>query len=559
MRPPLPLLFGLALLGAVIALPAPAQSGTLAGDPLARQVDAVFADWSRHDTPGCIVGVARDGEVLYRRGYGMASLEHGVPMSPGVVSEIGSVSKQFTAAAVLLLARDGLLSLDDDVRQHIPELQVEEPLTLRRLADHTSGLRDWIGLMGLVGRPWGEVIHTVPEIVDLINRQRDLNFPPGERYLYSNAGYTLLLEVVERVSGHSFAEFTTERIFQPLGMEHTEWRDDHARIVRNRAAAHRPDGNDGFRTMMPYSDAIGSGGLISTVDDMIRWTEALHSGELGPDFLEEMTRVGVLTDGREIHYALGLQVGGFRGVPEVAHGGATAGYRAYLAHYPEDRLTVALQCNVTAVNSGGLARSVAGVYLADRLDPETDVVDPTPHPLPTAELARLEGLYRDLATEQLLTVEMDEGTLRTRGALSMRLIPVGESRFRRAGRTNEYVLEPVPGGGLELREVVDEGDPSTFVAVTPADPAPAELEAYVGRYRSEELDVTYTVEVVEGELVVRRPIVSDWTLAPTFEDAFGVERGGGGNLVFRRGADGAISGFGYSSGRILDVGFERAD
>jgi CubicO group peptidase (beta-lactamase class C family) len=325
--------------------------------------------------------------VLYRRGYGMASLEYGVPMSPRVVSEIGSVSKQFTAAAVLLLARDGLLSLDDDVRQHIPELGIEEPLTLRRLADHTSGLRDWIGLMGLVGRPWGEVIHTVPEITDLIARQRTLNFAPGERYLYSNAGYTLLLEVVERVSGRSFAELTAERIFEPLGMEHTEWRDDHARIVRNRAAAHRPTGNGGFRTQMPYSDAIGSGGLISSVDDMIRWTEALHSGEFGgPGFLEEMTRVGVLTDGREIHYALGLQLADFRGVPEVAHGGATAGYRAYLAHYPEDRLTVALQCNVTAVNSGGLARSVAEIFLADRLAPEAEVVDPrrTPYPPPSS-------------------------------------------------------------------------------------------------------------------------------------------------------------------------------
>ncbi len=545
------------------SLPIGAAEAQLApgdGDPLARQVDAVFAEWNSRETPGCIVGVSRNGEVLYRRGYGMASLEHGVPMSPFVVSEIGSVSKQFTAAAILLLAQDGLLSLDDDVRQHVPELQVEEPLTLRRLADHTSGIRDWIGLAGLAGRPWGEVIHTIPEITELISRQTTLNFTPGERYLYSNAGYALMLEVVERVRGQSFAEFTTERIFRPLGMDDTQWRDDHARIVPNRAAAHRPDNDDGFRTMMPFSDAVGSGGLITSVDDMLRWTEALHADEFGaPGFLEEMTRPGVLNDGREIHYALGLQHGDFRGIPEVAHGGATAGYRAYLAHYPNEGLTVALQCNVTAVNSGGLARSVAEVFLGDRLAVEPEIVDPEPLPVPAGELARLAGLFRDPATERVLTVEIEDRVLRTGGALRMRLIPVGENRFRRAGSSDEYTILPVPGGGLELREEVDEGEPTVFAAVPAVKPDATTFAAYVGRYRSPELGITYEVEVEDGALVVRRPVVSDWTLTPTFEDGFAVEEGGGGNLVFHRDADGNVTGFGYFAGRILDVRFERVE
>lgn len=539
-----------------------AQSGLTAGDPLQPEVDAVFAEWDRDDSPGCIVGVNQDGETLYRQGYGMANLEYSVPLSPEIVSEIGSVSKQFTAAAILILAREGHLSLDDDVRQYIPELQIEEPLTLRRLADHTSGLRDWIGLVGLAGRQWGDAIHTVPEIVEVIARQRTLNFPPGERFLYSNAGYALMLEVVERVSGQPFTEFTSEHIFRSLGMNHTEWRDDHARIVRNRATAYRP-ANGSFRAQMPFSDAIGSGGLLTTVDDMIRWTEALHSGDFGGSgFLETMTEPGVLSDGREIGWALGLQVGEFRGVREVSHAGGTAGYRAFLAHYPEYGLTVALQCNLANVNTGTVTRSVAEVYLGDRLAPVPEVTDPSPHPMSAGQLANLAGLYRDPATERIAYVEVDGGKLQTRGALEMSLIPLSEGRFRRAGSTDEFAFRGVDaGGGLELRHVGDGGEATVFVRVDEADPSRSALDAYKGRYHSSELDVTYAVEVDADALTVHRPIVADWKLSPTFADGFRIVEDDGdvGSVVFQRAPGGAITGFRYSSGRILHLQFDREE
>ncbi|MEQ9569542.1 MAG: serine hydrolase domain-containing protein, partial [Longimicrobiales bacterium] len=280
-------------------------------------VDAVFARYDAADAPGCAVGVSDDGAIVFERAYGMAGLEHDVPNTTISVFENGSVSKQFTAAATVLLALEGHFSLDDDIRTWFPELpDYGEPITIRHLLNHTSGLRDWGSVAGIHGWPRTTRVHDHTHVLDILARQEELNYPPGTHYSYTNSGYNLQAMLVERVTGQPFADLTKERLFDPLGMTRTRWRDDYRRVVEDRAIAYSPAGAGEFRMNMPFEQVHGNGGLLTTVGDLLRWTHNLQTGEVGgPEFLAEMHRQGVLDSGRTIAYASGLTVDDYRGVP----------------------------------------------------------------------------------------------------------------------------------------------------------------------------------------------------------------------------------------------------
>jgi CubicO group peptidase (beta-lactamase class C family) len=458
MRPLLALAV-VSLLGAPVAAQAPRSAGVRGGELTAASVtprqratvDSVFGAFTRPGSPGCIVGVNAAGVPLLRRAYGLADIERQVPLVPGMLAEIGSVSKQFTAAAVVLLAQDGKLALDDDVRTHWPAFpDFGRTVTIRHLLNHTSGVRDQFGLLELVGRPSGEVVHTVREVVDLLERQRTLNFPVNTAYLYSNTGYTFANLLVARLSGESFPAFTTQRLFVPLGLTHAQWRDDFRTLVPGRVLAYRARG-DTWALDLPFSELHGSGGLLLTVDEMIAWTEVLHADRVGrPGFLAEMTRRGRLEDGSETGYALGLTVGEFRGVREVAHSGSTAGYRAWLAHYPESGHTVAVQCNVSTADAVPRGRAVAAAFLGERLRPVAaaaaagavadsgarPIVAYRMSPADSALLGRAAGRYHDAETGA--TVELaaaDSGlVLRYPPARELRLRLVAPDSLAGAGR-----------------------------------------------------------------------------------------------------------------------------
>jgi CubicO group peptidase (beta-lactamase class C family) len=338
----------------------------------ALQVDRIFEQWRSTETPGCAVGVARAGRPVFERAYGMADLERDVVATPATIYEAGSVSKQFTAAAIQLLAQRGRLSLGDDVRRYIPEIpDYGSPITIRHLMTHTSGLRDWGSVASIAG--WGRSVrtHTHAHVVDILSRQRELNFPPGNEYSYSNSGYNLQAVIVERVSGMSFAEFTRRNIFEPLGMTHTQWRDDHTRIVKGRAIAYAGSGDD-FEIDHPIENVHGNGGLLTTVGDLLIWNEELNTGQKlgGRAFVDAMHRQMVLNNGETISYAAGLQVGTSGGVRRVSHTGSTAGFRAFLARYPDQQLSVAVLCNIGAVNPGSVGQQVANVFLGSAVQAE---------------------------------------------------------------------------------------------------------------------------------------------------------------------------------------------
>jgi CubicO group peptidase (beta-lactamase class C family) len=345
---------------------------------VAAGVDRVFERWNSTATPGCAVGVSRNGRMELARAYGMADLEHDVRNSPQTIFEAGSVSKQFTAAAIVMLALDGRLSLDDDVRKYVPELpDYGKRLTIRHMMNHTSGLRDWGSVAEIAGWGRGSRVHTHAHVLDIVSRQRGLNFDPGHEYSYSNTGYNLQAVIVERVSGMSFADFTRQRIFEPVGMKNTQWRDDFTRIVKGRATAYSERAG-GFALSMPFENVHGNGGLLTTVEDLLIWNENLETGRVGgPRFLQLMHEQGVLNSGERIAYASGLQIGSFRGVPQVSHTGSTAGYRAFLARYPQQKLGVALLCNVGSVNPGRVGEQVAAVLLPEAAPRVTTGARPT--------------------------------------------------------------------------------------------------------------------------------------------------------------------------------------
>ncbi len=354
--------------------PAAAASSLSSPDTLSREVDRLFREWHRPDSPGAAVLVMHNGEVVHARGYGMASLEHGVPIDTRTVFDIASISKQFAAFAVALLEAEGALSADDDVRTHIPELpDFGHTITLRHLIHHTSGLRDWPGTLSMAGWDYEDVL-SYEQILRMARHQEELNFAPGSEYAYSNTGYNLLAEVVARVSGVSFREFTRERIFEPLGMEQTHFHDDHGEVIVGRAESYRPRGDDaadGFRRVTNNLTALGSSSLFTTVEDLARWIRNFEDPRVGGEtVVERMSQRGILNDGDTIAYAWGQSVGSLDGLVGVRHGGSWAGYRTTLLRIPDERFAVVVLANTSAMNAGALAEEVTRLHLADRFPPQ---------------------------------------------------------------------------------------------------------------------------------------------------------------------------------------------
>lgn len=341
-----------------------------AQDVPAARIDSIFAPWDRPGSPGCALGIVRDGRLVYTHGYGSANLDYELPNGPAMVYYAGSVSKQFTAAAIALLAEERRIALDDDVRRWFPELpDYGRPITVRHLIHHTSGLRDIYVLMDLAGIRLEDVFSD-EEAIALIARQKELNFLPGDDYLYSNSGYFLLAQLVERVTGESLRVYADERIFRPLGMAHTHFHDRPGHIVRNRAISYMPDG-DGFRvSYLGNFDKIGAGGLYTTIEDLLRWDRNFYTRTIGgPLFLETLHTRGVRTDGDTLTYAFGLTLSEHRGLRTVRHGGSMMGFKADLVRYPDERFSVLTLCNLGTIDPGALADRVADVMLGDRMRP----------------------------------------------------------------------------------------------------------------------------------------------------------------------------------------------
>jgi CubicO group peptidase (beta-lactamase class C family) len=533
----------------ILAAMAQAQEG------LPARVDAVFSKFTA-TTPGCGVGLGKDGRTLYVRGYGMANLEYNVPNTDSTVFESGSVAKQFTAAALVLLARDGKLSIDDDIRKYLPEVpDFGSTITIRNLLNHTSGLRDQWGLLGIEGRGPGTQVHSQATTLDLVVHQKMLNFPPGTEYLYSNTGYALAGIIVQRVSGKSLNDFMQERLFRPLGMTHTRLRDDFTQIVKNRATAYSGTEANGFHTDMPFTNMIGNGGVLSTMDDLMRWNEMLHNPTIfgGRGFTDSLETRGRLRNGRTIAYALGLEVSSYDGVREVGHSGSTAGYRTFLARYPDQHTSVAVWCNYAGANPTQLAHQVVDLVLTKPVAAQAAVPTAPTVTLSASDVAKYPGVYRDPHTDMTMRVEAAGTGLALRGprGAAAPLTPLGNDRFRGPGAAE--LIADMQSGRRGLRMI--RGDDTTRCEI--AAPAPVALPAsdYIGTYSSDELDARFIIEARDGKLVLKRRPNVEVTLTPAYADDF--QAGPFGTIRFARDVKKRVTGFSIYDGRILDVRFHR--
>jgi CubicO group peptidase (beta-lactamase class C family) len=541
----------LAFLLLVFAAVVHAQTGVnLVGDGVAARVNQVFERYTRQDCPGCSLGVAQEGKVVYTRGYGMANLEYGVPITPASIFEAGSVSKQFTTGAIQILARQGKLSLDDDIRKYLPEVPNFGPkITIRHLLSHTSGLRDQWELLTVMGRPPGSAVHTLDEILDLISRQKELNFPPGQEYLYSNTGFALLAWIVRRASGVPLAEFGAKEIFQPLGMASTQWRDDHTRIVKGRATAYGTGAQGEYHTNMSFTNVYGNGGLLTTAGDLLIWNENFENPRvIGREYLSQMQTRTKLNDGNTILYGLGLEITEYKGVREISHSGSTAGYRAFLARYPDQHFSIALLCNLANINAGALAHQVADIFLEGRLQ---EPKKPVRMEVAEDEVHRVAGLYRNLLTDAVLRLSVSNGKLMLGAGPGNELVPLAENRFEgtNGAQYNFTLSQPV------RLEVVSAGErPAIYTVVSAVTPSAQLLAEYAGNYYSEELEVAFVFSVREGRLFLTRRLAPEAALTPLYADAFSE---GGRIMRFTRNQAGAVDGLSMSSGRVLHLHFIR--
>ena len=406
------------MLAALILLAVLATTGlSQSADGVATKVDAIFTNFDKPDSPGCALGVIKDGKLIYARGYGKANLEHGIANGSKLVYDIGSTSKQFAAASILLLAQAGKLSLEDDVRKFIPELpSYQKPILIRHLIHHTSGLRDYLTLFNLAGVNFDDTT-TEADALKIIQRQRALNFTPGDEWLYSNSGYFLLSIVIKRASGKSYPEFAKEHIFDPLGMKHTLVLDNHKRIVPTRATGYAPNPKGGFQTEMSNFEQTGDGAVMTSVEDLLLWDQNFYEPKVGGKaFLDVMHAVGAFNDGKKHDYASGLFIEEYKGLRKVSHGGSWAGYRSELLRFPDQKFSVVCLCNLGTVNPSGFAQRVADIYLADQFkatENKPSTMRGTPPKLPdpitlTAEqLAEYVGSFysEELDTTYNLVVE----------------------------------------------------------------------------------------------------------------------------------------------------------
>ncbi len=414
-------------------------------DDRAKEVDDLFSDWDTTETPGAVVGVIKDGKIIYQNAYGMADLERDVPVSPNSLFDIASISKQFTALSILLLEEQGKLSLDDDMRTYLPDFpDYGHKITIRHMIHHTSGLRDYMDLMGLAGMSWENTYHQA-EIVDLVARQKALNNKPGDEYLYSNSGYLLLAEIVHKVSGQTLGEFTERHIFEPLNMKVSHFYEDFTRIVKNRALSYSQQETGGYKNVQYIFDVVGDTGLLTNVEDLLLWDQNFYQNKLGtggPELIERMLVPGQLNSGEKTDYAFGLRIDTYRGVRVVSHGGGAAGYSTAVVRFPDQKFTVIVLSNLGEFSSTNVAKQVADIYLSDAFTAGPEPADrrrerpETParveRELSADELDEYSGHYESAELEAMYIVRPIDGNLTYHleySPVDAQLVPTGPDEW----------------------------------------------------------------------------------------------------------------------------------
>ncbi|MFT3746622.1 MAG: serine hydrolase domain-containing protein [Pyrinomonadaceae bacterium] len=498
--------------------------------------------------PGCAVGVSLNGESVFEKAFGLAEMEHNIPNSAQTIFESGSVAKQFTAAALVLLQQEGKLSIDDPVKKYIPELpDYGVPLTIRHILNHTAGLRDWGSVMALTGAGRGDRVISQEMAVDVILRQKHLDFKPGTEYSYSNSGYQLAAEIVERVSKQKFPAFVEERFFKPLGMKNSSTRDNFQRLVPGRAQAYaRAGANAPWELNMPFMNVYGNGGMLTTVGDWLKWNAMLDSRSMGGWLVDALETQGITNGDKKIAYALGISVGSNRGFREVSHSGSTAGYQTFLTRYPDKKVSIAVLCNGTSPSATSVANAVA-----DEIFGAVSPATPPQFVQPAEEkLKKFVGVWRNEKNHFPGTFTFENGGLRFNG---------GAARFLAddtmlLGGTRVKVGFDKDGRPMSAESTENDGSITRFVAETEWKLTPDDIKQFAGDWYSEEAQAGVSFTIEGGKpFIVNKPVIR-MALQPVYKDHFVTP----GYIVwFTRDRSGKIERMHVGTGRMRDMWFER--
>lgn len=530
------------------------------------KVDENFVRWDKPDSPGCALGVIKDGKVIYQRGYGAANLEHKIPNASDTVFYIASTSKQFTALSIALLVTQGKLALSDDIHKFLPELPAyESKVTIDHLVHHSSGIPDFFALIPLAGQRLEDTM-TDEDILSLLTRQKSLNFKPGDQFQYSNSVYFLLGQIVSRVTGKSLREFAEEAFFKPLGMHNTHFHDDRTMIVPKRATGYVPKAG-GFAIFATLFDRTGDGGVMTTIEDLMKWDQNFYDTKVGGKAMIDLALTPYRCNNGEVsEYGFGLFIKNYRGLKQVAHGGIYNGFRADLIRFPEQKFSVACLCNLYNIDVSKLAQDVADVYLAKQY---TQPFDNEPKPnfiiLPTEDLQRRIGTYVNPGSGTTINFTTDEGRLIAAipggEILNQQLSPLSVNDFKATNSLKSkfsFVTAPKPNEpALYVRLMSGIGQPIlSFVRAEAVASGEKKLNEYAGRYYSAALDATYEFSVKEEKLVLKFRNTAPKNLLPTVKDSFSA---GGMNYVFTHDARQNINGFVLNDviGRIRKISFIR--
>jgi CubicO group peptidase (beta-lactamase class C family) len=533
-------------------------------DATIKKIDSLFLKWNTTNSPGCAVGIVRNDSLIFAKGYGMANLEYGIPNDPSTIFHMASVSKQFTAYAIVLLARQGKLNLDDDIRKWLPWFpDLKEKITIRHLLNHTSGIRDQWQLLAISGTRLDDVI-TQDHIVKILSKQQALNFKPGEKYSYSNSGFTLLAEIVKSVSGKTLRNFTDSVIFKPLGMSNTHFHDDYTEIVKNRSYSYnRVDSIHFTNSILSYSNA-GATSLFTNINDMSKWVMNFYTHKVGDQKdIDVLTKKGKLNDGKELSYALGISSGTYKGWRQYSHSGGDAGYRTHIAVFPDLKMGFMVFSNLGDFNCGEKVYTLANLFIKDTVT-KKETIKKNPRDSVAAVLKDISSIQKFVGyyiSEEGLPFNFDIKNSR------LYYHVYDETNFLIKDSKDTFSMPMAP----EIKLVFSIKAKDTIADIFTPDQVyhltkymnnaqtGKNLKTYTGIYYCPELDCKYGIVLKDNHLVLTNAKYNDANITLIGNDHLTNENWWMNHLLIKRNSKNKITGFEVNSGRIMHLRFNKIE
>jgi len=528
-----------------------------------QKIDSLFNLWTEANHPGGALGIMRNGEIIYSKAFGLASLEYQVPNTAETIFNVGSVSKQFTAMGIVLLQEKGLLSIDDDIRKHLPDMpDFGHTITIRHMLHHTSGMRSLHAMLGLAG--WrDDDSRTNEDLYRFMLNQKELNFIPGDEYLYCNTGYMLMVNIIENVTKEKFSQWMKVNVFEPLGMANTYVEDRYDRIVSNNATSYYGSKGDFFRAV-EYWGYVGSGNVHSTTNDLLTWLQnfSTPASNWGSSF-EMLKTTDALNDGSENNYAFGVSLDEVRGYKRVQHGGAIGGFRAYASTYPEEQLNIAVLTNFSSSNPGQKENQIFNILFPKKSEDKSDTIEAkqvlTTISMTTEKLKQFEASYWNDKENYARKIYVKNDTLRYfRSANSENsLVPISSNEFKMLGISANLIakFDLDKNGNKTMAVNIDDGAPSTFEYFEPILDSKKYIRDYIGRFYSPELESTLDILIKDEKLIGHHSRHGDFPMQMLKIDV--LEIPGFAIIKFERKKDNKISGIRISNGRARNVWFEK--